>query len=152
MSQGSLRFPHPLALLIGCIFLAAALTYILPSGQYERQEDAQTGRQVVVPGSYHEVPASRVSIWDALVAIPVGMADAGAVIFFVFLTGGAFIVVDETGALRKAVDWQVRKLHNRDIWVIPIASTIFAAGGVLTNMQEEFIALGSCCRGIFQPH
>jgi uncharacterized ion transporter superfamily protein YfcC len=69
------------------------------------------------------------------------MADAGAVIFFVFLTGAAFIVVDETGALRKAVDWLVGKLHNKDMWVIPIASMIFAAGGVLTNMQEEFIAL-----------
>lgn len=141
MSQGSFRFPHPLALLIGCIFLAAGLTYILPSGQYQRQKDPQTGRQVVVPGSYHEVPPSPVNIWDALVSIPVGMADAGAVIFFVFLTGAAFIVVDETGALRKAVDWLVRKLHNKDIWVIPIASIIFAAGGVLTNMQEEFIAL-----------
>jgi uncharacterized ion transporter superfamily protein YfcC len=141
MSQGSFRFPHPLALLIGCIFLAAALTYILPSGEYQRQEDAQTGRQVVVPGSYHEVPPNPVNIWEALVAIPVGMADAGAVIFFVFLTGAAFIVVDETGALRKAVDWLVGKLHNKDIWVIPIASVIFAAGGVLTNMQEEFIAL-----------
>jgi uncharacterized ion transporter superfamily protein YfcC len=141
MSQGSFRFPHPLALLIGCIFLAAALTYILPSGEYERQQDAQTGRQVVVPGSYHEVPPNPVNIWEALVAIPVGMADAGAVIFFVFLTGAAFIVVDETGALRMAVDWLVGKLHNKDIWVIPIASVIFAAGGVLTNMQEEFIAL-----------
>jgi uncharacterized ion transporter superfamily protein YfcC len=95
----------------------------------------------VVPGSYHEVPPNPVNIWEALVAIPVGMADAGAVIFFVFLTGAAFIVVDETGALRKAVDWLVGKLHNKDIWVIPIASVIFAAGGVLTNMQEEFIAL-----------
>jgi uncharacterized ion transporter superfamily protein YfcC len=139
--KNSFRFPHPLTLLIGCILLASALTYILPSGQYQRQQDVQTGREIVTPGSYHRVAPNPVSVWDALVAIPAGMAEAADVIFFVFLTGAAFIVVDETGALRHAVDWLVQKLANRDILVICIASILFATGGVLTNMQEEFIAL-----------
>jgi uncharacterized ion transporter superfamily protein YfcC len=69
------------------------------------------------------------------------MTDASAVVFFVFLTGAAFLVVDETGALRSGVDWLVSKLHSKDILVIPIACIVFATGGVLTNMQEEFIAL-----------
>ena len=50
-----LRFPHPIALLAGCIFLGAALSYVLPAGQYERREDPATGRSVVVPGTYQLV-------------------------------------------------------------------------------------------------
>ena len=74
-------------------------------------------------------------------AIPRGMADAASVIFFVFLIGGAFTVVDETGALRQGVDWLVRRLGRTEALVIPAASLAFALGGVLDNMKEEIIAL-----------
>jgi len=63
------------------------------------------------------------------------------VIFFVFLIGGAFTVVDRTGALRGAVESLVRRLEGRDILVIPTACLAFALGGVLDNMKEEIIAL-----------
>jgi uncharacterized ion transporter superfamily protein YfcC len=139
--MASFRFPHPLVQLIGCILVAAGLTYILPSGEYERRKDEATGREVVIPRSYKQISPNPVNVWEALVAIPGAMADASAVVFFVFLTGAAFLVVDETGALRSGVDWLVRKLQNKDILVIPIACIVFATGGVLTNMQEEFIAL-----------
>src|SRR6266550_9084940 len=92
-----LRFPHPLTLLVGFIVLAAVMTYVLPAGQFDRRDDPATGRNVVVAGTYHAVAARPVGPFQALVAIPRGMADAAAVIFFVFLIGGAFTVVDETG-------------------------------------------------------
>ena len=102
-----LRFTHPIALLAGCIFLGAALSYVLPAGQYERREDPATGRSVVVPGTYQLVESTPVGFFDALVAIPRGMADRADVIFLIFLIGGAFAVVDETGALRAGVGWLV---------------------------------------------
>jgi uncharacterized ion transporter superfamily protein YfcC len=55
--------------------------------------------------------------------------------------GGAFTVVDETGALRQAVGWLVQRLKDREALVIPIVSIAFAAGGALENMSEEIIAL-----------
>src|SRR5213595_4009069 len=75
------------------------------------------------------------------------MADAAAVIFFVFLIGGAFTVGDETGALRQGVDWLVRRFGggggggHTEALVIPATSLAFALGGVLDNMKEEIIAL-----------
>lgn len=136
-----LRFPHPLTLLTGCILIAAALSYVLPAGQYERRDDPATGRSVVVAGTFHEVEPAPVGFFQAIVAIPKGMADAADVVFLVFLIGGAFTVVDETGALRSAVGWLVKRLQNREILVIPVVSIAFATGGVLENMQEEIIAL-----------
>ncbi len=138
-----MKFPHPLVLLSGCVLVAAAASYVLPAGQYDRRHDTATGRDVVVAGTYHAVPPNRVNLFSALVAIPRGMADAAAVIFFVFLIGGAFTVVDQTGALRQGVDWLVRRLgagHENGL-VIPAASLAFALGGVLDNMKEEIIAL-----------
>ena len=136
-----LRFPHPLALLTGCILAAAIASHVVPAGEYERREDSVTGRQVVVAGTYHRVPAHPVGAFEAIVDIPRGLADAASVIFLVFLVGGAFTVVDETGALRQAVGWLVHRLRDREALVIPIVSIAFAAGGALENMSEEIIAL-----------
>ncbi len=136
-----LSVPHPLVLLTVCVLLAAAASYLLPAGEYERRDDEATGRSVVVAGTYQEVDPSPVSFFDAMVALPRGMADAAEVIFLVFLIGGAFAVVDETGALRRGVTSLIRALRGRDLLVIPVVSIFFAIGGVVENMQEEIIPL-----------
>ena len=135
------RFPHPLVLLFACVVLAAVASYVLPAGRYDREQDEATGREVVVAETYHEVESNPVGFFDAMVSIPLGMADAASVIFLVFLIGGAFTVVDETGALRQSIGWLVQKLGDREILVIPIVAIVFATGGVLENMQEEIIPL-----------
>ena len=117
------------------------MTYVVPAGEYDRHDDAATGRSIVVAGTYHHVPAEPVGLFGALVGIPRGIIDAASVIAFVFLVGGAFGVVDRTGALHEGIDWLVRRLGTRGIVAIPIVSLAFATGGVLENMQEEIIAL-----------
>ncbi len=140
-ARPALRFPHPLTLLVACILFAAAASYILPAGEYERRDDPATGRRVVVPGTYRRVPQRPVEPFAVVVAIPRGMVDAGSVIFFVFLVGGAFAVVDRTGALRWGVDRLARALRQHGALVIPISCLAFAAGGALEHMSEEIIAL-----------
>jgi uncharacterized ion transporter superfamily protein YfcC len=134
------RFPHALVLLVAFAFIAAIASYVVPAGEYERRDDALTGRKVVVSGTYHEVEAQPVSPFNAVVAIPRGAADAASVIFFVFLVGGAFAVVEKTGALTRAVNWLVHRLQNREMLVIPIASLVFGAAGALMQMSEELLA------------
>ncbi|HIN50533.1 MAG TPA: YfcC family protein [Gemmatimonadetes bacterium] len=143
MSDSKPRFsvPHPLVLLGGCVILAAAASYVLPAGEFDRAADEATGDSVVVAGTYHAVERTPVNLFDAMVALPRGMAEAADVIFLVFLIGGAFTVVDETGALRRGVTSLVRTLGGRDLLVIPIVSIFFATGGVVENMQEEIIPL-----------
>jgi uncharacterized ion transporter superfamily protein YfcC len=141
MSTPTFRFPHPLVLLVGFIILAVALSYIVPAGRFERREDAATKREVVVPGSYHYVAPTPVSPMDALTAIPKGLMGAADVIFLVFLAGGAFTVVDQTGALRRGVDWLLQRLRGREALVIPVVALLFATMGALENMQEEIVPL-----------
>ncbi|WP_420463427.1 YfcC family protein [Candidatus Palauibacter sp.] len=136
-----LRFPHPLTLLTAVVLAAAALSYVLPAGEYDRRDDPETGRSIVVPGSYQEVEANRIGIFDAIVAIPRGMAGRADVVFLIFLIGGAFAVFDATGALRRGIAWLVERLEGREILAIPVVSLAFAAGGVTENLQEEIIPL-----------
>lgn len=135
-----MKSPHPLTLLVACIAIAAALSYVIPAGRFERREDPATGRSVVVPGTYQRVAATPVSGFDAVVAIPRGMADAAPVIFYVFLVGAAFAAVERTGASTRLVQRLVQRLEGRRGLMIPIASLAFGLGGVLIQMSEELIA------------
>jgi uncharacterized ion transporter superfamily protein YfcC len=138
-----LRLPHPLTLLVACVLVAAILTHIVPAGEFARREDTSTGqeRELVVPGSFHSVAAKPVSAFETFVAIPKGMGKASDIIFLVFLVGGAFSVVDRTGAFRGGVTWLVRRLEGRESLVIPIFCAAFALGGVLDGMFEEIIPM-----------
>ena len=136
-----LVLPHPLTLLTCCVLLAAVLSHVLPAGRYERRDDPVTGRSVVVAGTYHAVAAAPLGFMQTLVTIPKGLIDAASVVFFVFLVGGAFSVVDQTGALRQAVGALARSLGHNELLVIPLVSLLFATAGALENMQEEIIAL-----------
>jgi uncharacterized ion transporter superfamily protein YfcC len=135
-----LRFPHPLALLVGCVILAAALTWLLPAGRFERREDPATGRSVVVPGTYSRVEPHPVGPFQAMVAIPKGIVDAASVIGLVFLIGGGFTVVERTGTFGRVVNGLARRLKGRGLLVIPVASVAFSLGGIMMQMQEELIA------------
>jgi hypothetical protein len=95
---------------------------------------------VVVPGTYHNVPPAPVGMFQAVVAVPKGLVDAASVVFLVFLVGGAFAVVEQTGPPGDAVAWLAKRLGRRETLVIPITVLAFALGGITENMQEEIIA------------
>lgn len=135
------RLPHPFVLLFGGILAAAALTHVVPAGEYARRADAATGRALVDPSTYHAVAADPATLMDVLRAVPRGIGQAADVLAVVFLVGAAFVVVDRTGALRVALAALTRRLGARTRLAIPVCCALFAAAGALENMQEEFVAL-----------
>src|SRR4051812_5712895 len=136
-----MRLPHPVVLLLGAVAIAAALTWILPAGEFDRRDDAATGRRVVVAGTYHRVPPAPVGPFAAVVAVPRGIVEAADVIAVVLFVGGAWVIVDRLGTLSAVVGALVGRLHGRGLLAIPILSIFFALMGALENMQEEIIPL-----------
>ena len=47
------RFPTAYTILFGLIIVVAALTWIIPAGQYDRAMNEEVGREIAVPGTYH---------------------------------------------------------------------------------------------------
>jgi uncharacterized ion transporter superfamily protein YfcC len=135
------KLPHPLAMLVGGVFVAALLTWTLPAGAFDRRADAATGRDVVVAGTYHRVPASPVGPFGAVVAIPRGFIDAGEVVAVVVLVGGAWVIVDRLGTLARLVAALVALFRGRGMIAIPVISAFFCLMGALENMEEEIIPL-----------
>ena len=141
MIVGDVKLPHPIVLLVVGVALCAALTWVLPAGEYDRRDDPDTGRSVVVAGTYHRVAAAPVGPFAAAVAIPRGFVAAADVIGVVLFVGGAWVVIDRIGTLGRLIAALVSWSGGRGLVAIPIVSLFFATMGALENMQEEIIPL-----------
>jgi uncharacterized ion transporter superfamily protein YfcC len=123
------------------VFVAAALTWVLPAGEFDRRDDPATGRRVTVAGTYHPVDPAPVGPWAAIVAIPRGFVAGADVVATILFVGGAWVLVDRLGTLPIVVASLVRGFAGRSRLLIPVVSLFFATMGALENMQEEIIPL-----------
>ncbi len=79
-----LVMPHIYLLLFMFACVCAAASYILPAGVFDRVKN-DAGRMMVVPGTYHVVDSTPVSLFQLISSLYKGMLDAGSIIFFVFM-------------------------------------------------------------------
>ena len=136
------KVPDVFVIVFSLIILAAVLTWVLPGGSYERTEKVVNGqsRTIVVDGSYHAEPA-RPQTWQIFTAPVNGFLRSGIteIVVFIFLVGGAFYVLNETGAIAAGIHQLVRILKGREYLVIPIVMTFFSFFGAAFGMCEEAI-------------
>ncbi|RJP67729.1 MAG: YfcC family protein [Comamonadaceae bacterium] len=141
------RFPTAYSILFALIIVMAALTWILPAGQYQRVANEALGKDAPVPGTYQVVEASQQGALDVLMA-PItgfynqttGMANAIDVSLFVLIIGGFLGVVNATGAINTGIERVMLRLKGREKWMIPALMLLFAAGGTTYGMAEETLA------------
>lgn len=131
------RFPHTYAILLAVVIIAAALSYVIPAGEFEREEVGD--RTEVVPGSYTGVEQNPVSFFDLFKSIPTGLVEGGEIIFYIFLVGGAFGVIRATGAIEAAIQKIMFKVQGNEKLMIPVIMFAFSVLGFTTGMAEEAI-------------
>ncbi|MGK7396848.1 MAG: YfcC family protein [Candidatus Cyclobacteriaceae bacterium M3_2C_046] len=156
----NLKIPHVFIFLSAIILFCSILTYIVPSGQYERTTKTynQIEQTVIVPGSYQEIPkyfsliglvlgvniegkASPTSLLGLFSSIPKGMNQAASLIFFVFTIGAVFNLIQSTGTINIIVFKLLRKFKNSPILLTFILFTVFALSATFLGMGAEFIPL-----------
>jgi uncharacterized ion transporter superfamily protein YfcC len=136
-----ISFPHPLIIMLVFIGLATLMTYMIPAGSYDRQLDESTGRELVVPGSYHEIENKPVSIGKMFLSIPEGFIEGAEVVILILIIGGAFYVIDKTGTFTSGLESLIFKLKSAKSYLIILLGILFATMGNLSGFQEEVIAM-----------
>lgn len=131
--------PHTYVMLFSFMLIMAVLTYILPSGQFQRIDIG--GRTAVVPGSYAVVASNQQNLFDLLKAIPAGFAQASDISFFLFITGGSFAIINETGTIAAAIGKLVKGLADKEAIVIPLMMLVMGIAGATIGLAEETIVL-----------
>jgi uncharacterized ion transporter superfamily protein YfcC len=133
-------------LVFAMIVAAAILTWLVPPGAFDKEiiEVAGAGtREVVVPGSFTRLEtASPQGIWAVLRAPLRGIVAAADIVAFVLIVGGAFAVLQGTGAVDAGLHRLVQA-SRRSAWIerliIPFFMILFSLGGAIFGMAEEVI-------------
>lgn len=142
MALDKIRTPDALIIISVVLLLAVVLTHVVPAGEFARQTVGE--RTVVVPGTYAGVDASPVP-WYGFFTAPVkGFTDhqAAMIIAFVLLIGGAFSVLNATGAVDALLFRILRAARENRTYkrlVIPVLMTAFSLGGNTFGMAEEVL-------------
>jgi uncharacterized ion transporter superfamily protein YfcC len=160
MKRPKLKVPHVFVLLTGVTFVCCLLTYVIPSGFYERETRLVEGKErtLLVPGTYKHIDkhvsarsvvlgeevegkATPVGLHGFLTAIPRGMEAAADIIFFIFIIGGVFGIFQRTGVITAAIGRLLRKVGNSGPVLTVVLMIVLAVGGSTLGMGEEFIPL-----------
>lgn len=155
-----LKIPHAFIFLSGIILFCALLTYIVPSGEYERETVIRDGieQHMIKPGSYQSLPkqfsiegvilgkerqgyANPTSVLGLFTSIPKGMNQAASLIFFVFIIGAVFNLIQHTGAVSVVMFKLMKRFKKSPTILFFSIYTVIYCGASFLGMGAEFIPL-----------
>jgi len=132
------RLPHTLVLIYAMVVLTVIATWIVPGGEYERIE--KDGRTIPVADSFHLVERQPQGIGALFISPVKGFIEASYIIVFIFIVGGAFAVIQKTGAITAFIHNLALKFGESKALralLIPVTMVIFSLGGAIFGMCEE---------------
>jgi uncharacterized ion transporter superfamily protein YfcC len=146
-------FPTAYTILGLLILVMAALTFIIPAGRYDLNEEGTP-----IPGTYHQVESNPQRPRAAILAPIDGMygikGEDGSVdpynsgtlygaidvALFILIIGGFLGISMKTGAIDAGIGAIVQRLGTRGTTLIVALMAVFAAGGTSYGMAEESLA------------
>lgn len=144
------KMPDTIVLVFYMVLTAAALTWVVPSGEYVREWVEVDGqmKEVVVDDSFHYVERAP-QLFSVFFALMKGFVDKADIIVFVLIVGGAFWILNGTGAIDRGVKAFVRRLRRKerkggwwtvDDTVLTLIMVVFSLFGAVFGMSEETLA------------
>jgi len=133
-----IRLPHTLVLIYAMVVLMVVATWVVPGGEYKRVE--KDGKLMPVSGSYHTVARQPQGLGALFISPVKGFVEAAQIIVFVLIVGGAFAVIQKTGAVAAFIhNLALRFGRSRTLraLLIPVTMVIFSIGGAVFGMCEE---------------
>ncbi|MGM9921190.1 MAG: YfcC family protein [Bhargavaea sp.] len=137
------EMPDTYVILFAVLLLAVVLTYIVPAGSFERE--TVEGVERVVSGTYSQTEGNPAGFMDLFLALQQGMVESGDLIFLVLFAGGAFEIIERSGAIRGGILRAVNVTKGKEFWLIALISILFALGGAVgavANSVIPFVAIG----------
>lgn len=121
--------PNTYVILFGLIILCAAVTWLLPGGQYVQTEGGV---------AYTRVEAAP-QTWQVFSALYNGFVKQAGIIVFILIVGGAFWILNASGAADFGIRRFIARAGRYDKLVLALTALLFSAGGAVFGMSEETI-------------
>ena len=124
------KVPNTYVIIAAIIALCAVLTWFVPGGQYVKADDGTLSYE-----SVDNVPQT----WQVLSAVYHGFVKQAGIIVFILVVGGAFWLLNATGAVEVGIRRFIGKIGKRDRLVLAALTILFSLAGAVFGMSEETI-------------
>ena len=124
------RVPNTYVIIAMLIALCAIATWFVPGGSYVTGEDGTL--------TYEQVDAVP-QTWQVFSAIYHGFVKQAGIIIFILVVGGAFWLLNATGAVSAGISRFIRRVGRYDKLVLVALTLLFSLAGAVFGMSEETI-------------
>ncbi|MFZ6756340.1 YfcC family protein [Undibacterium sp. Ji50W] len=145
---------EPVMMMFIALAIGVLLTWILPSGEYQRSGTTEVSP--VVPGSYHGIPktlsaaaliqqpqskneAAPLSPSAIFTSVPAGLVKSANLIFMILLLGGLLGVFRATGAFDAGIERLLGLTGGQVVVLTPVVMVILSAGSTFLGMITEYL-------------
>ncbi|WP_150295521.1 YfcC family protein [Sphingobium estronivorans] len=148
---------NPVIMMLAAMAVAVALTWIVPSGRYERTDTKENapviagtyrpmekpiGLPGLIPGKPESTETARpVSPLAVATAIPAGLEKSAGLIFMILLLGGMFGVLKHSGALDAGIQRLIGVSGGRVTILVPVLMIAISAGSTFLGLISEYLLL-----------
>jgi uncharacterized ion transporter superfamily protein YfcC len=127
--------------LMAILILCGIMTYLIPTGAYERDGEGQ-----IIMDTFTEGEVEGIAPWRVVTApFRVFFKDGGITVvmicLFLLIMSGIFNLLEKTGGVKIFMSRIIRRLGNRHAPVICLTVLIFMLFGSFFGMYEELITL-----------
>ena len=124
------HFPNTYVIISAIILACALATFVVTPGQYVTMDDG-----TVVYGNVDRSPQT----WQVFSSFYDGFIKQAGIIAFILIVGGAFWVLNATGAVAYGINRFIAGAGKYDRLVLAGLALLFSVGGAVFGMSEETI-------------
>lgn len=129
--QKGFHMPHVFIILLVIMLFVVVLSYIIPSGSYDRFEDT-SGITVIDPDTFRYVEnETPISFMNYFEAVYTGFVNGATIMGTLFISSGAIYLLEVSGAFGAGINMILKKTKGKEFSVVCIFYTIFVVFGVL---------------------
>ncbi len=129
------------SILLAILFICGSLSYFIPQGAFERDEDNN-----IILDTYSEGEIKGISFLKVISAPVRVFASSNAltiimISIFLLIMSGVFNILEKTGGIKIFIERIINKLKNKDGQIVCVTVLVFMLFGSLFGMFEELVTL-----------
>ena len=139
-TKKKIQVPQILVLIMLLILVFCALSYIVPGGEFQLDDNKRA-----IAGTFQFVGQNPVSPWQALLSIKKGIVGSASTISLLLICGGSLAVVISTGCFEEMINYGIYRLEDKSVIVlVPAIVTLMSLLGAFAGNDSmiAFVTVG----------
>lgn len=127
-----LSFPHVYIMFLLVMLFVVGLSWIVPSGEYERELDPETGVEHLNTEVFEYVANDNpIGFMDFFVALHNGVVQSADIIVMLLFASGALFILEKSGAIAAGIHALLKVAEGKEKFIIVSLLVLFATMGTI---------------------